>query len=175
MEILSVLLSNFSHLHCCTPPLCFTICLSDCIAIPLGVIRGWGHWDVPLAGSCKGTLVAFTKLSGSISRDVATLMRHYAMLQRTFSVSLALPQEGAIPPIPSLGTFIFTDILVRYPILQHVERCYQYLHDTPQRQARESFTTRSQQVSGDMKKHRGWPSKSQSRETFAVVMVSWSY
>ena len=66
-------------------------------------------------------LVQNPGLSGPISRDIAIVsLRRVA----------AILQEGAIH---RLGAFFYTDISVRYPILQHIAR---YLCDTPRKQAR---------------------------------------
>ena len=84
-------------------------------------------------------------LSGPISRDIAILSLRYPLSRDTFSANPAIPQQGAIPP---LGAFFYTDISVRYPILQHIAR---YLCDTPGKQARKSFAILSLKVSRDMK------------------------
>ena len=47
-----------------------------------------------------------------------------------------------------LGALFYTDISVRYPILQHIAR---YLCDTPGKQARRSFAIPSLKVSRDMR------------------------
>ena len=69
------------------------------------------------------------KLSGPISRDIAIVSLRYPLSRDTFSAIAAIPQQGAIP---CLGAFFYTDISVRYPILQHIAR---YLCDTPGKQA----------------------------------------
>ena len=84
-------------------------------------------------------------LSGPISRDTAIVSLRYPLSRDTFSAISAIPQQGAIPP---LGAFFYTDISVRYPILQHIAR---YLCDTPGKQARKSLAILSLQVSCDMK------------------------
>ena len=86
-----------------------------------------------------------TLLSGPISRDIAIVSLRYPLSRDTFSAIAAIPQEGAIPP---LGAFFYTDISVRYPILQHIAR---YLCDTPGKQARKHFAILSLKVSRDMK------------------------
>ena len=84
-------------------------------------------------------------LSGPISRDIAIVSLRYPLSRDTFSAIAAIPQQGAIPP---LGAFFYTDISVRYPILQHIAR---YLCDTPGKQARKSFAILSLKASRDMK------------------------
>ena len=73
------------------------------------------------------------ELSGPISRDITIVSLRYPLSCDTFSTIPAIPQQGAIPP---LGAFFYTDISVRYPILQHIAR---YLCDTPGKQVRKSF------------------------------------
>ena len=71
--------------------------------------------------------------SGPISRDIAIVSLRCSLSRDTFSAIPAIPPQGAIPP---LGAFFYTDISVRYPILQHIAR---YLCHTPGKQARRSF------------------------------------
>ena len=84
-------------------------------------------------------------LSGPISRDIAVVSLRCPLSRDTFSAIPAIPQQGAIPP---LAAFFYTDISVRYPILQHIAR---YLCDTPRKQARKSFAILSLKVSRNMK------------------------
>ena len=93
------------------------------------------------------------KLSGPISRDIAIVSLRYPLSRDTFSAIPAIPQQGAIPPLAAL---FYTDISVRYPILQHIAR---YLCDTPGKQARKSFAILSLKVLRDMKSIAAGPQK----------------
>ena len=84
-------------------------------------------------------------LSGPISRAFAIVSLQYPLSRGTFSAIPATPQQGAIP---ALGALFYTDISVRYPILQRIAR---YLCDTPGKQAPKSFAILSLKVSRDMK------------------------
>ena len=77
------------------------------------------------------------KLSGPISRDTAILSLRYPPSRDTFSAIPAMPQQGAIPPY---GALLYTDISVRYPMLQHIAR---YLCDTPGKQPKEPVRTKN--------------------------------
>ena len=68
----------------------------------------------------------------------------YPLSRDTFSAIAAIPQQGG----PPHGAFFFTDVSVRYPILQHIAR---YLCDTPGKQTRKIFAILSLKVSRDMK------------------------
>ena len=94
-----------------------------------------------LSAAAKGA----QRLSGPVPRDIAIVSLRYPLSRDTFSAIAAIPQEGAIPP---LGAFFYTDISVRYPILQHIAR---YLCDTAGKQARKHFAILSLKVSRDMK------------------------
>ena len=63
-----------------------------------------------------------------MSRDIAIASLRYPLSRDIFSAIAAIPQQGAVPP---LGACFYTDISVRYPILQHIAR---YLCDTPGKQ-----------------------------------------
>ena len=84
-------------------------------------------------------------LSGPILRDIAIVSLRYPLSRDTFLAMPAIPQQGAIPP---LGAFLYTDISLRYPILQRIAR---YLCETPGKQARKSFAMLSLKASRDMK------------------------
>ena len=72
----------------------------------------------------SGLIILGVRLSGPISRDIAMLSLRYPLSHDTFSAIPAIPQQGAIPPF---GALFYTDISVRYPMLQHIA---QYLCDT---------------------------------------------
>ena len=80
-----------------------------------------------------------------VSRNIAIVSLRYPLSRDTFSAIPAIPQQGAIP---TLGAFLYTDISVQYPILQHIAG---YVCDTPGKQARKSFAILSLKVSRDMR------------------------
>ena len=84
-------------------------------------------------------------LSGPISRDNAIVSVRYPLSRDYFLSHPSNPPTGCDTP---LGVLFYTDISVRYPILQHIAR---YLCDTPGKQARKSFAIISLKVSRDMK------------------------
>ena len=86
-----------------------------------------------------------------ISHDIAIVSLRYPLSRDTFSAIPAIPQRGEIP---TLGVFFYTDISVRYPILQHIA---QYLCNTPGKQAQKYFAILSLKVSRDMKSVGAWP------------------
>ena len=102
-------------------------------------------WKVLSVAHPRRVKAIILLLSGPISRDIAIVSLRYPLSRDTFSAIAAIPQQGAIPP---LGDFFYTDISVRYPVLQHIAR---YLRDTPRKQARKGFAILSLKVSRDMK------------------------
>ena len=84
-----------------------------------------------------------SQLNGPISRDSAIVSLRCPLSRDTFSAIPAIPQQGCIP---ALGALFYTDISVRYPILQHIAR---YSCDTPGKEARTSFAILSLNVSRD--------------------------
>ena len=92
-----------------------------------------------LIGGCH-LFGAWVGLVAQIARYCDTIAA-IPISRDTFSGRLALPQNGAIPP---LGTEFHTGTSVRYPILQHIAR---KLCDTPLKQAQNSFVILSLQAS----------------------------
>ena len=81
--------------------------------------KSWQNPSVPKAGKFRLFHTHTHTLSGPISRDTAILSLRYPISRDTFSGRLALPQNGAIPP---LVLSYNTGTSVRYPILQHIAR-----------------------------------------------------
>ena len=105
------------------------------------------------------------RLSGPILRDIAIVSLRFPLSRDTFSAIPAIPKQGAIP---SFGALFYTDISLRYPILQHIAR---YLCDTPGKQAPKTFATQSLKVSRDVKSIAAGPLRPSSRFLGSVVPV----
>ena len=114
-------------------------------------------------------------LSGPISRDIAIVSLRYP-LSRDWILSQPSQQSPKRVRYPPLGAFFYTDISVRYPILQHIAR---YLCNAPGKQARKHFAILSLKVSRDMKSIATGPLRSVLSLSLSTAMqpmlasVSW--
>ena len=127
-------------------------------------------YDLELRWSSRGCGQKDSIVYSTLVAPYRAILRYYRCDTPYRAILSRLPQQSPNRVrYPPLGAFFYTDISVRYPILQHIAR---YLCDTPGKQARKSFAILSLKVSRDMKSIAAGPlSTAQLGEHSLAVLI----